>query len=123
MSSFFADFNCSGVQQCRSSLLEDLPEIENQVKSFCFSPKSQRGMQSNNFLTDMTLDSENTSSDAQSLSSSRYLQTHVFSPSLSLENEDTTASKFVSSQQKDFSPSKVSFIFYFFLFSNQGFLD
>ncbi|XP_024021115.1 uncharacterized protein LOC21406716 [Morus notabilis] len=89
-----------------SSLLEDLPEIENQVKSFCFSPKSQRGTQSNNFLTDMTLDSENTSSGAQCLSSSRYLQTHVFSPSLGLENEDTTASKFVSSQQKDFSPSK-----------------
>lgn len=110
----FSHFACSGFLQCRSSLLEDLPEIKNSVKSFCFSPKSQCGMmQSNYFLRDMNRDLENTSGDAQSLSSSRYLQTHAFSPSLALEKEDITASEFVSSQQKDLSTIKVRFSFIF----------
>ncbi|GMN55563.1 hypothetical protein TIFTF001_024677 [Ficus carica] len=90
-----------------SSLLEDLPESKNSVKSFCFSPKSQCGMMQSNYCSrDMNRDLENNSGDTQSLSSSRYLQTHAISPSLALEKEDITASEFVSSQQKDLSTIK-----------------
>ncbi|PON98736.1 hypothetical protein TorRG33x02_053510 [Trema orientale] len=90
-----------------SSLLEDLPGIENLDKSFCSSPKSQFGvMKSDNILKDMTLNSQNTSSDVQSLGSSRYLKTHAYSPPLGSRQEGSTASKFVAhnSQQKDFPP-------------------
>lgn len=93
-------------------MLEDLPGIENLDRSFCSSPESQCGvMKSNNLLKDETLDSQNTSSDVQSLGCSRYLKTHAYSPSFGCGKEDSTASKFAggNSQQKDFPLAQVRF--------------
>lgn len=89
---------------CRSSLLDDLPRDEDIHKLFSVLP-------ANNCLTDMTLDSKSGSSDKLSIGSSKYLQTHAFSPSMVWDQGEVAASPFTpfNSKQKYFLPLKVSY--------------
>lgn len=89
----------------RSSLLADQPWDEDIHKLFGVLPD-------NNHLTDMTLDSKSASSDKHSIGSSKYLQTHAFSPSMDWEEEEVDASPFIpcNSKQKHFRPLKVSYL-------------
>lgn len=50
-------------------------------------------MESDNLPSDMTLDSQSFTSSVHSVGSSRYLQTHAFSPSVGFEKGDITASE------------------------------
>ncbi|XP_031251679.1 protein LNK3 isoform X2 [Pistacia vera] len=75
-----------------SSLLDDQPRDEDIHKLFGVLP-------ANNRLTDMTLDSKSGSSDKHSIGSSKYLQTHAFSPSVGWE-EEVAASPFIPCNTK-----------------------
>ncbi|XP_044462703.1 protein LNK3-like isoform X2 [Mangifera indica] len=88
-----------------SSLLDDLPRDEDIHKLFSVLP-------ANNCLTDMTLDSKSGSSDKLSIGSSKYLQTHAFSPSMVWDQGEVAASPFspFNSKQKYFLPLKAPLV-------------
>ncbi|XP_007010825.2 PREDICTED: protein LNK3 isoform X2 [Theobroma cacao] len=71
-----------------SSLLEDLLGSEDLQKSVCFSPEDQCGrVPADYLLTDVSLDSQTISKNEHGMGSAKYLKTHAFSPSMTLEKE------------------------------------
>lgn len=92
---------------CRSSLLEDLPITEDSCGSFCFPPRPQCTKTSSaDLFTDTIFDSQIIARNSHGMSSSKYLKTHAFSPTVDWENKEVSSSRFVpfNLEQKD-SPS------------------
>ncbi|KAJ9190534.1 hypothetical protein P3X46_001722 [Hevea brasiliensis] len=81
-----------------SSLMEDPLGTENIHSSFCFEPELQNYMvRDDNISTDTMLDTQSISSEAYSMGSSKYLKTHVFSPSVDQEKCKVSALPFTPS--------------------------